>query len=298
MKKLFFIAITLCIFVPFKLFAKINVFACEPEWGSLASEIAQDKVNIFTATHALQDPHYIRARPSLIAKINRADLVFCSGAGLEEGWLPILLSKANKQVQPKEVGYLMASDFVDLLEIPLKTDRSLGHIHPQGNPHVHLNPNNLFPIARELVKRLKLLDPQNISFFKDQLKVFEQSWQVKIRNFQNQAKPLAGKNVIVHHNAFSYLLDWLKINQSASLEPKPGVAPSVSHLEKLLINSKNNNDIAIIRAPYENKKPSLWLSEKSTISAVVLPYTVGFDEDTNDLTAVFENSINLLLNEL
>ena len=114
----------------------VNIFACEPEWGALAKEIGGSKVKIFSATHAKQDPHYIRARPSLIAKARKANIIFCSGAGLEVGWLPLLLQKAESSVQPGMEGHLIASKFVKVLEKPIVVDRTMGDIHPEGNPYL------------------------------------------------------------------------------------------------------------------------------------------------------------------
>ena len=146
--------------------AVLEVFACEPEWASLASEIGGDKVKTFSATHARQDPHFIKARPSLISKVRRADLIVCSGADLEIGWLPLLLERAGADVQRGAVGNLMAYQYVPLLEIPTVVDRSLGDIHPDGNPHIHLDPRNLLLVGKELLNRLVLIDEGNSDFTK------------------------------------------------------------------------------------------------------------------------------------
>ncbi|MGY8975228.1 MAG: metal ABC transporter solute-binding protein, Zn/Mn family [Alphaproteobacteria bacterium] len=159
---------------------QINIFACEPEWKSLAEEIGGDKVKAITATHAKQDPHHIRARPSLIAKIRRADLIFCSGAGLEVGWMPILLQKANSKVQPGKLGYLVASNYTPVIDIPEKVDRSHGDVHPEGNPHVHLNPNNILLVAKELNKRLAVIDSINKNYYQENYNNFINKWNKSI----------------------------------------------------------------------------------------------------------------------
>src|SRR5437588_11111701 len=128
--------------------AALNVFACEPEWAALAQELGGDKVSIYSATPARQDPHRIEARPSLIARIRGANLVVCSGSELEVGWLPLLLTQSgNDRIQPGSPGFLEASQFVIKLEVPRVVDRSLGDIHPAGNPHVHLDPRNIARVA-------------------------------------------------------------------------------------------------------------------------------------------------------
>src|SRR2546423_15595952 len=142
--------------------AALNVFACEPEWGALAQELGGEKVAVFSATTALQDPHRIEARPSLIARIRNADLVVCSGSELEIGWLPLLLTQSgNNRIQPGSPGYLEASQYVMRLEIPKVIDRALGDIHPAGNPHVHLDPRNIAKVAEVLTGRLVDLDHAN-----------------------------------------------------------------------------------------------------------------------------------------
>ena len=274
--------------------AEVNIFACEPEWAALAEEIGGDKVKTFAATHARQDPHHIRARPSLIAKARRADLILCSGAGLEQGWLPILLQKAGAAVQPGTKGFLEAAEIVPILEKPKVLDRSLGDIHPEGNPHVHLNPQNVLLVARELAKRLESIDAANAAFYRDRLKGFTSRWEQEMAKWKTKASSLEGKTVVVHHRAFSYLLDWLDMKAVASLEPKPGIPPTTSHLEGLLQQLKASYADLIIRTPYEPDKASEWLSEKTAIPALVLPYTIDGVAESGSLFSLFDRSISLL----
>ena len=274
--------------------AEVNIFACEPEWAALAEEIGGDKVKTFAATHARQDPHHIRARPSLIARARRADLILCSGAGLEQGWLPILLQKAGAAVQPGTKGFLVAADIVPILEKPKVVDRSLGDVHPEGNPHVHLNPQNILLVARELTKRLESIDTANAAFYRDRLKGFTSRWKEAMDKWKKKAASLKGKAVVVHHRAFSYLLDWLDMKAVASLEPKPGIPPTTSHLEGLLQQLKARSADLIIRTPYEPDKAGEWLSEKTAIPALVLPYTIDGVAESGSLFALFDRSISLL----
>ena len=275
--------------------AKVNVFACEPEWAALAAEIGGKHVSVFSATHAKQNPHYIRARPSLISKARRAQLMICHGASLEAGWLPILLQRATQIVQPGSVGHLMASDFVPLIEIPVSSvDRSMGDIHPEGNPHTHLNPYNVLIMAKELNKRLQIIDKANKDSYDRYLGDFVERWKEAIEKWEKDSESLKQKSVVVHHKSFSYLLDWLKINQVASMEPKPGIPPTVSHLEVVLqILNKQPADV-IIRTPYEPNNASEWLSQRTGSPAIVLPYTVGGEPDIDNLFKLFDRSIALL----
>ena len=273
---------------------RLTVFACEPEWAALADEIGGAQVKTFSATHARQDPHYIRARPSLIAKIRRADLVICSGAGLEVGWLPVLLQKANAQVQPGATGSLMAAELVPVLEVPVIVDRSQGDVHPEGNPHVHLDPYNILKVAEVLARRLETLDPANAAVYGSRLADFTQRWQAHIAQWETRAAPLRGKRVVVHHKAWSYLIAWLGLEEIATLEPRPGIPPTPSHLETLLLTVREQAPLAIIRTPYRSAEPSEWLAEKTGIPAVMLPYTVGGDAESGDLFALFERTLALL----
>ena len=175
----FFVVGFFCL-IPLTAQAKVNILACEPEWASLAEEIGGERVKTLSATNAHQDPHYIRARPGLLNKARRADLLLCSGAGLEIGWLPLLLQKASRQVQPGASGYLMAADFVPLLEKLDVADRSMGDVHPEGNPHVHLNPHNILLVAQELTKRLEHIDSGHAGEYRERYEDFSKRWQQSI----------------------------------------------------------------------------------------------------------------------
>ena len=275
--------------------ANLNVFACEPEWATLAREVGGEKVKAYSATHAQQDPHHIRAKPSLIARIRRADLVFCSGADLEVGWLPLLMQRgARAGVQPGTAGYIMAAEHVPVLEKPTVIDRSLGDIHPGGNPHVHLNPENILMIAAELGERMIAIDPENADHYRNRLAAFSVSWRRAIEAWNNRIKKLAGMPVIVHHKSFSYLFDWMGLNEVATLEVKPGIPPTASHLNQLLRNVRLSNVKAIVRAPYDPSDGSNWLSSKTGIQQIELPYTVERDAPPGALFNLFERTIKLL----
>lgn len=158
--------------------AKINIFACEPEWGALAREIGGDAVEIYMASTATQNIHFLRAKPSLLAAMRKADLVFCNGASLETGWLPVLLQKAGgPDVQPGTRGYLLAADQVKKLDVPAKVDRSMGDVHPDGNPHILLDPGNILAVAEALADRLETVDPQNAETYRKNLSAFRSRWQ-------------------------------------------------------------------------------------------------------------------------
>ena len=277
---------------------QINIFACEPEWKSLAEEIGGDKVKAITATHAKQDPHHIRARPSLIAKIRRADLIFCSGAGLEVGWMPILLQKANSKVQPGKLGYLVASNYTPVIDIPEKVDRSHGDVHPEGNPHVHLNPNNILLVAKELNKRLAVIDSINKNYYQENYNNFINKWNKSILLWEKNIESFEGKRIIIHHKSFDYLFHWMKLDEVASLEVKPGIPPTASHLKNILRDINNNPADIIVLSPYDPSEGALWLSKQTKIPVVTLPYTIGGNEESINLFALFDSSIKIIQNGL
>lgn len=297
-----FLAVTLIVVglglppaVPASAAAKVNVFACEPEWASLAEEIGGEMVETFAATNAKQDPHYIRARPSLVAKMRNAELVVCSGAGLEVGWLPVLFQKAgNAKAQPGGIGYLMAAEVVPVLEKPVSLDRSMGDVHPEGNPHIHLNPHNVLLVAKELNSRLQALDPANADRYQKRYEEFSRRWQKAISRWESQAAGLKGKRIITHHKAWSYLINWLGLNLVNTLEPKPGIPATTSHLQELLQQVREAPVLAIVRTPYAPDEASEWLSKKSGVPAVVLPYTIGGEAGVTDLFLLFDRSLGRL----
>lgn len=275
--------------------AEINVFACEPEWGALAKEIGGDHVSVYNATKASQDAHFMRAKPSLLTAISKADLVFCSGASLEHGWLPVLLKKAGgPDVQANTVGWLMASDHVRKLEVMQHDNHSAGHIHPEGNPHVHLNPENFLILADMFADRLFQIDTGNIATYEENLERFKRQWQESLQQWKQDAEEIRGKNVIVYHKNWAYLTDWAGINVVASLETKPGLPPTTSHLESVLQTIKGKQVDAILVAPFENDEAANWLSEKTGIKILRLPYTVGGSDNAQTLTGLFEETISML----
>ena len=277
--------------------ADLSIFTCEPEWSALADELGANHVKTSSATNALQDPHYIQARPSLISKVRRADLVICSGAQLEIGWLPMLLRKGNNPgVMPGKPGYFEASMFVNRLDVALSTDRSQGDVHPQGNPHIQVNPHNILLVANALSRRMIELDEEHTSDFEHAFEVFSTRWSKAIEDWEQRALPLRGKRVIAHHRSWIYLENWLALEEVATLEPVPGIPPTAGHLASLLerFGDTSTADF-IIHAPFQSEKPSLWLSERTGIPAIMLPLTVGGSKQAEDLFSLFDDILDRLL---
>lgn len=273
-----------------------SIFACEPEWAALATEIAGDRAKTYSATAAAQDAHYIQAKPGLMAKIRNSDIVICSGAELETGWLPLILRKAgSSKVQEGGENLIYAADYVETIEKPARIDRSEGDVHPEGNPHIHLNPYNMLKIADILTEKLSAADPENAEFYSKSNKTFQKKFSAKIKEWEKKAAPLAGKNIITNHKNMSYLFSWLKIKTSGTLEPKPGIPATSKHLAGLKDMAKTEKIYAVVYAPFESPRAAKWLSRQTGIKYIMLPYTVGGNAQSKTLYGLYENSIDILL---
>lgn len=276
--------------------AALKVFACEPEWAALAKALGGDDVDTYSASTAVQDVHRIQARPSLIAKYRQADLVVCTGAELELGWLPALAEKANNPgVAAGSPGFFEASQYVQMLEIPSSADRALGDVHPYGNPHIQTGPQNIAPIARALARRLREVDGKHAGDYDRRYADFSARWPQELAKLQQRAAPLRGVSVVSHHKTWVYLYDWLGIREVATLEPKPGVPPSGAHLEDVLNLVKAHPVKAVVYSSYEDPRASEWLSRQAHIPAVQLPFSVGGAPGTDDLVGFYNVLIDRLL---
>ena len=279
--------------------AQVNVFATVPEWGALAEELGGDKVKVYVATNALQDPHRVQARPSLLARARGAQLLIATGAELEIGWLPILQRDAgNPNILPGQPGMFEAAQYVQLLGVPASVDRSMGDVHAAGNPHIQTDPRNFLPIARALTERLMLLDSSNGTFYQDRLRSFLSRWQASIERWGAAAKPLQGVNIWVQHDGFTYLNAWLGLTQVGALESSPGMDPSVAHLSTVLQRQGQLQGRMILTAAYMSDAPSKWFSERAKVPVVVLPFTVGGNKEATTLDTLFENTLMRLLQAL
>jgi zinc/manganese transport system substrate-binding protein len=274
----------------------LEVFATVPEWGALARELGGDDVSVYTATTALQNVHRIQARPSLIAKYRQADLLICTGADLEIGWLPALADKGNNpKLRPGAAGFFEAFRHVRMLEVPEVLDRSMGDVHPFGNPHIQTDARNILAIAGPLAERMAQLDPDHAAAYRARLADFEQRWRAAIARWEARAKPLAGLPVISTHRDSVYLYGWLGLREVATLEPKPGIPPSAGHLEKVLAGLKTQPARLVLRAAYQDAKPAHWIAERAGIPEVELPFTVGGAKGADDLFGYFDVTIERLL---
>jgi len=296
MKSLLKLVIVLGQFLALPALAKLNVFTCEPEWASLAQELGGDKVSVYSATTALQDPHRLEARPSLIARMRSADLLVCTGAELEVGWLPLLLTQSgNPKIQLGSAGYVEASRYVPKLEMPKALDRSLGDIHPSGNPHVHLDPRNIAKIAKALSEKMAEVDSGNASAYRERESSFEQRWAAAMQRWEKDKARLRSVPIVVYHRDFSYFINWAGMREAGSLEPKPGIPPSPSHLAELVDQMKRDPAKIVVYSPYNDPRAARFMSERTGIPSAMMPFTVGGTDKAKDLFGLFDDTIERLL---
>jgi zinc/manganese transport system substrate-binding protein len=238
----------------------------------------------------------VEARPSLIARARRADLAVCTGAELETGWLPLVLSQSgNARIQPGQAGYFEAASAVQLIEVPGRVDRAMGDVHAAGNPHLHLDPGNVARVAKALAERMAVVDPPGAAYYAARGRDFQERWREATRRWEREGAPLKGLPIVVYHRDLSYLVAWLGIRVVGALEPKPGIPPSASHLAALLASLRQAPAKAVVRAAYNDPRAAEWLAREARIPAVVLPYTVGGTERAKDLFGLYDDTLARLL---
>lgn len=293
----------------------MEVFTCEPEWAALLRVLAPD-ARVTSATHALQDPHHIEARPALIAALRRARLAVCTGASLEVGWLPMLQQRAgNPAIHDGRDGMFYAYRSVELIDAqvestdttdestdagvrPMRTlaqpDLRSGDVHAEGNPHFHLDPGRLRQVAQALAERLAAIDPAQADAYRARYRTWAADWDRRAEGWKARAAPLKGRAVVAQHAGFAYLWRWLGIEQVADLEPKPGLPPTISQLQRVLRQVGDQPPRAVVQALHHDPQAGRWLVDRIGVPLLVLPATVTPDGPAATLEGLYE----LLLDEL
>ncbi|OHC68773.1 MAG: zinc ABC transporter substrate-binding protein [Rhodocyclales bacterium RIFCSPLOWO2_02_FULL_63_24] len=276
--------------------AALNVLTTVPEWAALAQEIGGERIKAVSVTTALQDPHRIEARPSLIARARNADLIIATGAELEVGWLPVVQRESgNARIQSGQPGYFEAAAHATMLEVPVRLDRADGDVHAGGNPHINTDPRVYLKVGEALATRLAQLDPVNAAAYRAGYAAFAARWRANLARWEKQAAALRGQPIVVQHKSFSYLLDWLGLKEVATLEPKPGVEASAAHLSRVLEQVRGQKPRWVIRAVWESGRATDWFAANSGTPALVLAFTVGGNDAAKDLAGVFDDTLARLL---
>ncbi len=272
--------------------AKVNVVATLPWIGSIAKEIGKDKLNITTLVKPSQDPHFAEAKPSMILAARKADIIMYNGLDLEVGYLPrIIESSNNPKIQPGKIGNLDCSQFVSVIEKPVSVDRSMGDVHPLGNPHYHFSPKNILKVAEGISVVLSQLDAGNAAFYKSNLQSFRERLITKEKQWGS--RPLRGKKFVAYHRLFEYLAREFGFQIIAYVEPKPGIPPSAGYLTELVELIKRSKPDAILATEANGKKESEALGRKTGMKVIILPHDVG-NPGAQDWFSLMDTIINSL----
>ena len=274
-------------------FAKVNIVATLPWIGSLASDIGKDKVTVKVLVKSSQDPHQIEAKPSMILATRNADILIYNGLDLEIGYLPLLIeSSRNPKIQPGHIGNLDCSQFIKVIEKRESVDRSMGDVHPLGNPHYHLSAQNILSVARGITQAISGLDPEQASFYKTNLATFE----AKLKDKQKQwAKiSLKGKRFVAYHRFFEYLAQEFGFQIVGYVEEKPGIPPSARYIEKLIEAMKRSKPDGIITTAYSGKDEVNALSQKTGVKSIIIPHDVGATSGANDWFSLMDTVLKSL----
>lgn len=256
--------------------------ACTLPWiGSVLGEIGGNKVEVTTLVSPDEDPHYAEPRPSMLLAVRKADLLFYNGLDLEVGYLPrIIESSNNPKIQPGKAGNIDLSQFVSVIEKPSTVDRSMGDIHPLGNPHYSFSPKNMGKVAEGMARVLSSADPSNSAYYHANLKSFFDRLASKQKEWEKAG--LRGKRIIACHKLFEYMADEYGFRIVAYIEPKPGIPPSARHLGKLLDELKAGGGDVIISTTVQGTKEAEYLSKNSGIKAREVAQDVGGSNDAKD----------------
>lgn len=276
--------------------AKLRVVTTIPDLATLAQNVGGNLIEVKSIARGDQDPHYLEPKPSYAVLLNRADLLIEVGLDLEVGWLPVLLTQSrNSKIQFGQKGHLTATEGVPILEIPSgKIDRSMGDIHPMGNPHYWMNPKNGLIIAKGIADRLGELDPANTIVYVENFRKWESTFLKRIAQWEKEIAPFRGRTVITHHKSFSYFVDWAELKVAGLIEPKPGIPPTPSHILSLIDLIKREKIRLIITENYYDPKPARELSEKTGAKFLILPTSVGGDVGVKSYEDLFQFLIDKL----
>ncbi len=287
------ILLIISLLVPSLAYAGLKVVATLPWIGSLAKEIAKDRIEITTLIKPNQDPHYAEPKPSMILAARKADIIMFNGLDLEIGYLPrIIESSNNPKIQPGQKGYFDCSKFITPIEKPITLDRSMGDVHPLGNPHYHFSPENVFKVAEGMASLLSDIDPDNATFYQKNLQVFKERLEEKKRQWSSLA--LKGKRYISYHKLFEYMAEEFGFQIIAYIEPKPGIPPSAGHIDKLVDIIKDKKPDAILITAVAGKKEADSIRQRTGVRVIVLPHDVGVEKGIEDWFSMIDEALTRL----
>jgi ABC-type Zn uptake system ZnuABC Zn-binding protein ZnuA len=279
--------------------AKLNVVTTTSDLAALAAEVGGNAIDVTSIAKGYQDPHFVDAKPSYLLKLKKADLFIQVGLELEVGWAPSLLSNArNSKILPGNLGFLDASIGCDILDKKGAADRSQGDVHPFGNPHYWLDPDNGRVIAQSISERLIKLDPANASLYAENLKVFVAKLEAKKKEWAKMAEPLKGAKVVFYHNSWSNFTKRFGFEAIGFIEPKPGIPPSPAHVQELESQIKANHVKAILVEPYFDTKLPQKIANDTGATLIVIAPSVGALANVTSYIGLFDYDLGLVLSAM
>jgi zinc/manganese transport system substrate-binding protein len=276
--------------------SKLNVVTATTDLAALAQEVGGDRIDVESIARGYQDPHFVEAKPSFLLKLRRADLLVVIGLQLEIGWLPPLITQSgNPKIQVSAPGYLDASQFAEILEIPTtQVTRAMGDVHPLGNPHYWLDPQNGLRIARGIQQKLAELRPGDAAYFEQRFQAFSQRLQQAEQRWDEQMKALRGRKVVTYHRSWPNFAKRFGLDVVGYVEPRPGIPPSPGHTVELIQMMRREKVKVILVEPYFDLKTPNAVARETGAKVVVLMPSVGGEKEITDYFKLFDYDIALL----
>jgi zinc/manganese transport system substrate-binding protein len=277
--------------------AKVQVVTSIETFADLARKVGGDRVAVTALSHGYMDPHFVEPKPSLVIALNRADLLVHVGLELEIGWLPpLVLGARNENIQLGQPGNLDASAAIPVLDVPTtKVDRSMGDIHPQGNPHYWIAPDNALVVAREIAQRLEQLDGAGRETYARNLKAFESEVASHRARWEKDAAPLHGLKVVTYHKSWSYVSAWLGLVEVGYVEPKPGIPAPPSHIAALIGQMRRDGVKVLMMESFYPRNTTELVGQKAGARVVVLPSDVGATPEVKDYFTLVDTVVRKLV---
>jgi zinc/manganese transport system substrate-binding protein len=279
---------------------KLNVVATTEDLASIGREIGGDRISIESIARGYQDPHFVEAKPSFILKLQRADLLIVVGRELEIGWLPPLITQSrNGKIQPGADGYLDASLQAEILEVPTgQITRAMGDVHPLGNPHYWLDPENGKRIAKEIADKLSEIRPNDRAYFQQQLSSFTSRLDEAEKRWLSMMAPYKGTKMVTYHRSFPNFAKRFNLDIIGYVEPRPGIPPTPQHTLDLINEMKRQNVKLVLVEPYFDLKTPNSIGRETGAEVLVMPPSVGGVKEVTDFFKLFDYDINLLINAI
>jgi zinc/manganese transport system substrate-binding protein len=275
----------------------VQVVAAYGYIGDIVQHIGKDRVEVVVLARGDYNPHVIIPKPSYIAKLRRADLLIINGGQLEIGWLPQIIRQANNgAVQPGARGFLDLSQSVHLIDVPTSVSRELGDVHPEGNPHFFLDPDNIPAIAKAITARLSELDPENKAGYEANNNEFYTQWQQKMKQWESKLKPFKGEKIVEYHRIFDYFLRRFGFTIVGTIEPLPGIPPTTKHIDEVEKLITREQVKFIFQDVYNPQDASQYLSKRLNVKLLVLPHDVGAVKEADTVFGVFDEIIRRITN--